>query len=185
MKKQLTKAERDDVLSVLRARFEKNMERHKGVDWKIVESRLDADPAKLWSLAQMEESGGEPDVIGRDKKSGEITFCDCAAESPKARRSLCYDRNAWESRKANKPAGNAIDAAKEMGVDLLTEDEYSQLQKLGNFDEKTSSWIQTPQDVRSLGGALFADHRFGRTFVYHNGAESYYAARGFRGILKV
>ncbi len=169
----------------LRARFDANPQRHRGVTWAQVESRLAANPGALTVLQAMEDSGGEPDVIGVDAASGAILVCDCAAETPAGRRSLCFDRAAWESRKANKPSGSAMEMAATMGVSMLTEDEYRHLQTLGEFDRKTSSWIQTPPDVRALGGALFGDRRFGRVFVYHNGAESYYAARGFRGLLRV
>ncbi|MDX6404475.1 MAG: hypothetical protein QOH70_1930, partial [Blastocatellia bacterium] len=164
---------------------EKNMKRHKGLEWAKVRAKLEANTEKLWSLSEMESTGGEPDVVGHDKKTGEYIFFDCSAESPKGRRSLCYDRQALESRKEHKPANNAIDMASAMGIELLTEEEYRELQKLGNFDTKTSSWITTPSEIRKLGGAIFADYRFGRVFVYHNGAESYYAARAFRGSLRV
>jgi hypothetical protein len=170
-------------VEILAARFAANMGRHKGIAWAEVEKRLRAPAVR--SLQAMEESGGEPDVIGRDRKSGEYLICDCAAESPKGRRSLCYDRKAWDGRKENKPAGNAMDRAAEMGVQILTEEEYRELQELGNFDLKTSSWVRTPDEVRKLGGALFCDRRYGRVFTYHNGAESYYAARGWRGMLRV
>jgi hypothetical protein len=176
--------ERGDLIQTLQARFEKNMQRHPGMKWVAVQGRLERDPNALKSLRAMEESGGEPDVIG-DDKSGHITFCDCSAESPTARRSLCYDREALDARKENKPNGSAVEMAAEMGIALLTEQEYRELQQLGEFDTKTSSWIQTPPDVRSLGGALFCDRRYGKVFVYHNGAQSYYAARGFRGRLRV
>ena len=175
--------ERDTLLKTLQARFEKHMERHKGLTWAKVQARLDADA--LESLLAMEASGGEPDVIGQDKKSGRFLFCDCSAESPAGRRSLCYDRKALDARKQHKPKGNAAERAADMGIELLTEEQYRALQTLGEFDTKTSSWIQTPPDVRALGGALFCDRRFGRVFVYHNGAESYYAARAFRGLLQV
>ncbi|MEP7074446.1 MAG: DUF4256 domain-containing protein [Acidobacteriota bacterium] len=184
-KKKLSVAERDDLLSILKARFEENMARHNGLEWDKVEAKLQERSEKLWSLNEMETSGGEPDVVGFDKKTGEFVFYDCSAETPKGRRSLCYDREALDSRKEHKPKDSAVSAAEAMGVELLTEDEYCELQKLGNFDAKTSSWIRTPPEVRNLGGAIFADYRFGRIFVYHNGAESYYAARGFRGSLKV
>jgi hypothetical protein len=177
--------QREDLLATLKARFDKNTKRHKGVEWSSVQARLKAAPEKLRSLAEMERSGGEPDVVGHDKKTGEITFVDCSAESPADRRSLCYDGEALESRKENKPAGNAIDAAAAMGIDLLTEEQYRDLQKVGAFDLKTSSWIATPPAIRKLGGALFCDRRYDTVFVYHNGAQSYYAARGFRGALKV
>jgi hypothetical protein len=175
----------EELLRTLKARYEKNMNRHEGLEWAEVQAKLEAGTDKLRSLGEMERTGGEPDVVGFDKKSGEYIFYDCSAESPKDRRSLCYDREAWEARKENKPAGNAIDMAAAMGIELLTEEEYRELQKLGNFDAKTSSWIKTPSDVRKLGGALFCDRRYGKVFVYHNGAESYYAARGFRGSLRV
>ena len=184
-KKALSSQSRVELLSELKERFEKNMTRHKGVNWLDVESKLDTAPEKLWSLSEMERTGGEPDVVAFDKKTGEFTFFDCASESPKGRRSICFDRAAWESRKEHKPESDAQTRAKEMGIEILTEDQYQELQKLGEFDLKTSSWIQTPADVRDLGGALFGDRRFGRVFIYHNGAESYYAARGFRGSLKV
>jgi hypothetical protein len=174
-----------DILEILQARFEKNSGRHKGIAWKSVLARLECSAAALKSLGQMEESGGEPDVVGHDKKTGEFIFCDCAAESPLGRRSLCFDREALDARKENKPEGNAVDMAAKFGIELLTEAQYRDLQQLGEFDEKTSSWIATPKDVRALGGALFCDRRYGKVFVYHNGAQSYYAARGFRGILRV
>src|SRR5687768_16343336 len=177
--------QREELLGVLKARFAKNMGRHKGVEWAKVQARLEADPEKLRSLLAMEESGGEPDVVDHNSKTGEYVFYDCSAESPKGRRSLCFDRDAWESRKQHKPENNAVDAAAAMGIELLTEEEYRELQRLGEFDLKTSSWVRTPLDVRNLGGALFCDRRFGRVFTYHNGAESYYAARGFRGSLKI
>jgi hypothetical protein len=173
------------LLKTLKDRFEKHRERHEGVDWRDVQARLEANPEKLRSLGEMERTGGEPDVVGRDEKTGEYIFCDCSAESPKGRRSACYDREAQESRKEFKPANNAIDMAAAMGIELLTEDEYSNLQKLGKFDTKTSSWIRTPPAIRKLGGAIFADRRYDHVFVYHNGAPSYYAARGFRGSLRV
>jgi hypothetical protein len=184
-KKELSAEQRKAVLGALKARFEKNVNRHKGLDWAKVQAKLEANAEKLWSLSEMEQTGGEPDVIGHDKKTGEYIFYDCAAESPKDRRSLCYDREALESRKENKPKGNAVDAAAAMGIELLTEEQYRELQKLGEFDTKTSSWVKTPPKVRELGGALFFDRRFDTVFVYHNGAESYYAARGFRGSLRV
>jgi hypothetical protein len=176
--------EPDDLIGTLQARFEKNMHRHRGIAWATIQAKLERDGNSLRSLRAMEASGGEPDVIG-DNKSGHITFCDCSAESPVGRRSLCYDKEALDSRKKDKPRGSAVEMASEMGIDLLTEEEYRQLQQLGELDTKTSSWIQTPPDVRSLGGALFCDRRYGKVFVYHNGAESYYAARGFRGRLRV
>jgi class 3 adenylate cyclase len=184
-KKELSPEHREELLSELKARFGKNMSRHKGLEWAKVEAKLEANTEKLWSLGEMEKTSGEPDVVGFDKKTGEYIFYDCSAESPKGRRSLCYDRQALESRKEHKPANNAIDMAAAMGIELLTEEEYRELQKLGNFDSKTSSWITTPSEIRKLGGAIFADYRFGRVFVYHNGAESYYAARAFRGSLRV
>ena len=177
--------QREELLQTLKARFEKNSARHKNVDWEKVEAKLKAHPDKLTSLQKMEESGGEPDVIAYDKKKDEYTFVDCAAESPKGRRSVCYDRAALSARKEHKPANNAVDMADAMGIELLTEDEYRELQKLGSFDLKTSSWIQTPAAIRKLGGALFCDRRYDTVFVYHNGAESYYGARGFRGSLRV
>lgn len=183
--KEMTKKQRDELLGTLKARFEKNMNRHKGLEWAKVEAKLQGNPAKLASLAEMEKTGGEPDVVGYDKQTGEYVFYDCAAESPKGRRSLCYDREAWESRKENKPTGNAMETAVSIGVELLTEEQYRQLQKLGEFDLKTSSWVKTPAEIRKLGGALFCDRRYDTVFVYHNGAESYYAARGFRGSLRV
>jgi hypothetical protein len=177
--------EREALLKALKARFEEYKNRHKGVEWTQVTAKLDASAEKLWSLNEMERTGGEPDVIGRDNKTGEYIFCDCSAESPKGRRSLCYDREALDSRKEHKPGGNAIDMAAAMGIELLTEEQYRELQKLANFDTKTSSWVKTPSKIRELGGALFCDRRYDTVFVYHNGAESYYAARGFRGSLKV
>jgi hypothetical protein len=181
----LSKTQREELLRVLKARFEKNMNRHKGIEWANVQTKLEANTQKLWSLHEMERTGGEPDVVGHDKKMGEYIFYDCTAESPKGRRSLCYDREALESRKENKPADNAIDMAAAMGIELLTEQQYRELQKFGDFDTKTSSWVKTPSDIRKLGGALFCDRRYNTVFVYHNGAESYYAARGFRGSLRV
>lgn len=177
--------ERQDLLGTLKARFDKNMQRHKGLAWADVQARLEAKPAALKALAAMEASGGEPDVIGQDKKSGQLTFCDCSPESPAGRRSLCFDRAALDARKENKPKGNAMETAAEIGIEMLDEAEYRALQELGEFDLKTSSWIATPPDIRKLGGALFCDRRYGKVFVYHNGAESYYAARAFRGVLKV
>jgi len=175
----------EELHKELKTRFEKNANRHKGVEWAKVQAKLEADPKKLSSLYEMERTGGEPDVVGFDKATGEYIFYDCSAESPKGRRSLCYDRAAWESRKEHKPENNAVDMAAEMGIELLTEEEYRELQKLGEFDLKTSSWVRTPPEVRKLGGAIFCDLRFGRVFTYHNGAESYYAARGFRSSLRV
>lgn len=183
--KDMKAKQREELLNLLQARFEKNMNRHQGLAWAKVQARLEASPEKLWSLNEMEATGGEPDVVGVDKKSGEFIFYDCSAESPKGRRSLCYDRAALESRKEHKPDNNALDIADAMGIELLSEEQYRDLQKLGNFDLKTSSWVQTPADIRKLGGALFCDCRYGKVFVYHNGAESYYAARGFRGSLIV
>jgi hypothetical protein len=181
----LSKKQREELLRALQARFEKNMNRHKGLAWAQVQAKLEANAEKLWSLHEMERTGGEPDVVGRDNKTGEYIFYDCSAESPNGRRSLCYDREALESRKENKPKGNATDMAAAMGIELLAEDQYRGLQKLGHFDSKTSSWVKTPSDIRKLGGALFCDRRYDTVFVYHNGAESYYAARGFRGSLRV
>src|ERR1700751_225788 len=184
-KKALSPGQRKELLGALKARFEKNMNRHKGLEWAKVQTKLEANAGKLWSLNEMERTGGEPDVVDHDKKTGEYIFCDCSAESPKGRRSLCYDREALDSRKENKPKGSAMDLAAVMGIELLTEEYYRELQKLGNFDTKTSSWVKTPSNVRTLGGALFCDRRFDTVFVYHNGAESYYAARAFRGSLRV
>ncbi|MGO9125134.1 MAG: DUF4256 domain-containing protein [Terriglobales bacterium] len=184
-KKDLTREQREQLLRALKARFEKNMDRHQALEWDKVQARLDANAEKLWSLSEMERTGGDPDVVGNDKKTGEYIFCDCSAESPKDRRSLCYDREALDSRKENKPKGNATDMAAAMGVELLTEEQYRELQQHGEFDTKTSSWVKTPSDIRKLGGALFCDRRFDTVFVYHNGAESYYAARAFRGSLRV
>jgi hypothetical protein len=181
----MTAEQREELLKVLKARFEKNRNRHKGLEWAPVQAKLEAHARKLWSLNEMERTGGEPDVVGQDKKAGEYVFYDCSAESPKGRRSLCYDREALESRKENKPESNAIDMATAIGIELLTEEQYRELQKLGNFDTKTSSWVKTPSNIRKLGGALFCDRRYDTVFVYHNGAESYYAARGFRGSLRV
>src|SRR5271169_1031587 len=181
----LSKKQREELLKALKGRFEKNMNRHQGLDWAKVQARLDANAEKLWSLSEMEQTGGEPDVIDHNKKTGEYIFYDCSAESPKDRRSLCYDPEALDSRKENKPKGSAIDMAAAMGVELLTEEQYRELQKLGNFDTKTSSWVKTPSNVRKLGGALFCDRRFDTVFTYHNGAESYYAGRAFRGSLRV
>jgi hypothetical protein len=186
MKKELSPKQREELLNTLKARFEKNMNRHKGLEWAKVQAKLEARTGgELWSLNEMERTGGEPDVVGHDKKTGEYIFYDCSAESPKGRRSVCYDREALESRKEHKPKNNAIDMAAAMGIELLSEEQYRELQKLGNFDTKTSSWVQTPSDIRKLGGALFCDRRYNHVFVYHNGAESYYAARGFRGSLTV
>lgn len=184
-KKELPPEQREQLLSVLRARFEKNMNRHPGLAWADVQARLEAHPDKLWSLSEMEQTGGEPDVVGRDNETSEYIFFDCSAESPKDRRSLCYDRAALESRKEHKPLNSVIDMAAAMGIDLLTEDQYRELQQLGDFDLKTDSWVKTPSDIRQLGGALFCHRRYGHVFVFHNGAPSYYAGRGFRGSLKV
>jgi hypothetical protein len=184
-KKKLSSEQRKGLLDLLKSRFEKNMNRHKGIEWGKVQSKLEAKDDKLWSLNEMEETGGEPDVIDYDKKTGEYIFYDCSAESPKGRRSLCYDREGLDSRKEHKPENSAMNMAASMGIELLTEEQYRNLQKLGKFDAKTSSWIKTPSEIRKLGGALFADFRYGQVFVYHNGAPSYYAVRGFRGSLKV
>jgi len=184
-KKMLSPQQRADLLKTLKMRFEKNMNRHKGFQWDEIQKRLEGNAAKLWSLNAMEDTGGEPDVVGRDKKTGEYIFYDCSVETPKGRRSICYDHEALAARKEHKPADSAVNMAEEMGIEILTEDEYRALQKLGKFDAKTSSWIKTPPDIRKLGGALFCDYRYATVFVYHNGAESYYAARGFRGSLKV
>ena len=182
---ELSSKQRGELIKTLKARFEKNLNRHNGLEWANIESKLESNTKKLWSLNEMERTGGEPDVVGHDKKTGEYIFYDCSAESPNGRRSLCYDREALESRKENKPKNNAIDMAASMGIELLTEEQYREMQKLGNFDTKTSSWVKTPSDIRKLGGAIFCDRRYDTVFVYHNGAESYYAARGFRGSLKV
>ena len=184
-KNELPIKQREGLLRVLKDRFEKNMNRHKGLNWDKIQAKLEASPEKQWSLNEMERTGGEPDVVGQDKRTGEYIFCDCSLESPKGRRSVCYDHEAQESRKEFKPKNNAVDMAVAIGIELLTEDEYRELQKIGNFDTKTSSWVKTPSDVRKLGGALFADRRYGNVFVYHNGAPSYYAARGFRGSLRL
>lgn len=183
--KELSKDQKEELLKTLKARFEENMNRHQDLEWDHVQAKIEANPEKLWSLHEMEETGGEPDVVDYDKKTDEYIFYDCSTESPKGRRSVCYDLEALESRKKNKPANNAIDMATEIGIELLTEEQYRQLQKLGNFDTKTSSWVQTPNTIRKLGGALFCDRRYDTVFLYHNGAESYYAARGFRGSLRV
>lgn len=184
-KKQLSGTQQKELLNTLRSRFEKNMERHKGIDWSKVQARLEAEPGKLWVLGEMEATGGEPDIAGYDKKTGEYIFFDCSPESPKGRRSLCYDRKALDSRKENKPANSAVDMAAEMGIEILTEEQYRELQTFREFDTKTSSWIQTTEKIRSLDGALFMDRRYDTVFLYHNGASSYYAARGFRGSLRV
>jgi hypothetical protein len=183
-KKKLSSEQRENLLKTLKLRFEKNMNRHKGLEWAKVQAKLQANPEKLWSLSKMEETGGEPDVVSLDKKTGEYIFYDCSAESPK-RRSVCYDHEALESRKEHKPENSAVEMASDMGIELLTEEQYRELQKLGNFDTKTSSWVKTPTEIRKLGGAIFCDRRYNTIFMYHNGAESYYAARGFRGMLKV
>ena len=184
-KKELSPEQREELLRALKARFENNMNRHKSLEWAAVQAKLEVTMDKLWSLNEMERTGGEPDVVGHDKKTGEYIFYDCSAESPKGRRSVCYDREGQEARKEHKPENNAMDMAAAMGIELLTEEQYRELQKLGNFDTKTSSWVKTPSDIRNLGGALFVDRRYNNVFVYHNGADSYYAARGFRGSLRV
>ncbi|MFD2573265.1 DUF4256 domain-containing protein [Spirosoma soli] len=183
--KQLSPEQRDELLNVLKARFEKNRNRHQGLDWADVQAKLETNPEKLWSLDDMETTGGEPDVVGYNSTTGEYIFYDCSAESPKGRRSVCYDRAAWESRKEHKPENTAMDMATEMGIEMLTEEQYRELQQLGKFDTKTSSWVKTPVEIRKLGGALFCDRRYDTVFVYHNGAESYYSGRGFRGSLRV
>ncbi len=185
MKKELSPTRREELLTVLKARFEKNVSRHKGLEWARVQARLEANPERLWSLNEMDITGGEPDVVGHVKKTGEYVFYDCSPESPKGRYSLCYDREALDSRKEHKPKNSAMDLAAAMGIELLTEEEYHELQELGDFDTKSSSWLKTPADIRKLGGAIFGDRRFGRVFIYHNGAESYYSGRGFRGCLRV
>ena len=184
-KKQLSSGDRKELILILRQRFEKNMSRHKGLEWSKVEPRLESNSGKLWSLNEMEKTGGEPDVVGYDKSTGEYIFFDCSAESPKGRRSICYDHEALEARKEHKPENSAIQMAEDMGIDILTEEQYFELQKLGGFDAKTSSWLKTPPDVRRLGGAIAGDFRYGRVFIGHNGAESYYGARGFRGSLRI
>lgn len=184
-KKKLSAEERDTLFDTLQKRFEKNAKRHKGISWEKVQARLEDKSNKLWSLNEMEKTGGEPDVIGHDKKTGEYIFCDCSADTPKGRRSICYDHQALESRKEHKPENSAVQFAADMGIELLDEEQYRELQKLGPFDTKSSSWISTPAPIRKLGGALFGDYRYGTVFIYHNGAESYYAVRGFRGMLKV
>lgn len=184
-KKELSGKQRDELLKALKARFEKNMNRHKGLDWAKVQARLESNPEKLWSLNEMEKTGGEPDVVGHDQKTGEYVFFDCSAETPKGRVSVCYDREGWESRKEHRPKNTAMDMATTMDIDLLTEEQYLELQKFGDFDTKTSSWVKTPSDIRKLGGALYCDRRYSRIFTGHNGAQSYYAARGFRGWLRV
>jgi hypothetical protein len=184
-KMELSPEQREELLRALKDRFEKNMNRHKGLEWAKVQAKLEANPEKLWSLNEMERTGGEPDVIGYDKETGEDVFYDCSAESPKGRRNVCYDREALESRKEFKPKDSAMDMAAAIGIEILTEEQYQELQKLGNFDTKTSSWLKTPSEIRKLGGAIFADRRYDHVFVYHNGAESYYGARAFRGSLRV
>ena len=184
-KKELSPKQREELLTTLKARFEKNMNRHQGLEWTKVRARLEANAEKLWSLNEMERTGGEPDIVCQDKNTGEYAFYDCSPESPKGRTSLCYDREALDSRKEHKPKSSAMDMAAAMGAELLTEEQYQELQKLGAFDMKSSSWLKTPDDIRKLGGAIFGDRRFGRVFVYHNGAESYYSGRGFRGWLRV
>jgi hypothetical protein len=184
-KNKLSPVQREELLKVLKARFEKNMNRHKDLEWANVQAKLEANPEKLWSLNEMERTGGEPDVVGSDKKTGETIFYDCSAETPKDRRNICYDREALDARKEFKPKNSAMDMATAMGIEILTEDQYRELQKLGNFDTKTSSWLVTPAEIRKLGGAIFADRRYNHVFVYHNGADSYYGGRGFRGLLRV
>jgi hypothetical protein len=184
-KKELSAKQTDELLNILKIRFEKNIERHKNIQWKKIEAKLQANKSKLWSLNEMEKTGGEPDVIGQDPKTGDFIFFDCSPESPKGRRSLCYDRQALEARKNHKPRNNAIDMAIDIGIEILTEEEYRYLQKLGEFDLKTSSWVRTPTEIRKLGGAIFCDRRYNTVFTYHNGAESYYAGRGFRGSLRI
>jgi hypothetical protein len=184
-KKELSPEQREELLRALKARFEKNMNRHKGLEWAKVQAKLEANIEKLWSLSEMERTGGEPDVVGHDKKTDEYIFFDCSQESPKGRTNVCYDREALDSRKEHKPMNSAMDMAAAMGIELLTEEQYQDLQKLGDFDTKSSSWLRAPADIRKLGGAIFGDRRFGRVFVYHNGAQSYYSGRAFRGSLKV
>jgi hypothetical protein len=184
-KKELPPKQREELLNTLKARFEKNTNRHNGIEWAKVQIKLQANTEKLWSLNEMETTGGEPDVVGHDKKTGEYIFYDCSAESPKGRRSICYDHEVLEARKENKPENSAVEMAADMGIELLTEEQYRELQKMGNFDMKTSSWVKTPAAIRKLGGAIFCDRRYNTVFVYHNGAESYYAARGFRGSLRI
>lgn len=183
--RELSSKQRETLLSTLRTRFERHMNRHEGLDWAGIQARLEADPLKLWSLNEMERTGGEPDVVGFENQTAGYLFCDCSSESPKGRRSLCYDRAALESRKKHRPENSAVDMADAMGVELLTEGQYREMQKFGEFDLKTSSWVKTPTDIRELGGAIFCDRRYNTVFTYHNGAEAYYAARGFRGLLKV
>lgn len=183
--RELSQEQRESLIGALKVRFEKNMNRHKDLKWNDVQARLESNPSKLWSLNEMERTGGEPDVVGYDKETGEYIFIDCSAESPKGRRSICYDHEALESRKEHKPENSAVGMAADMGIELLTEQQYRELQKLGSFDMKTSSWVKTPENIRKLGGAIFCDRRYDTVFVYHNGAESYYSARGFRGLLRV
>lgn len=183
--KELLPEQHDEIVKILKVRFEKNMNRHKGMDWSKLETKLESNPHKLWSLHEMEKTGGEPDVVGYDQKTDEYIFYDCSPESPKGRRNLCYDREALDSRKEHKPENSALDMAAEMGIEILSEEEYRELQKLGEFDLKTSSWVKTPSDIRKLDGAIFADRRYDTVFVYHNGASSYYGVRGFRGSLKI
>jgi uncharacterized protein DUF4256 len=185
LKKEISPEQREELLRVLKTRFEENMNRHNGLEWIKAQAKLEANTEKLWSLNEMERTGGEPDVVGHDKKTGEYIFYDCSAESPKGRRNVCYDREGQEARKAFKPKYNAVDMAAALGIELLTEEQYRELQKLGNFDTKTSSWVKTPSDIRKLGGALFADRRYGNVFMYHNSAPSYYSVRAFRGSLRV
>lgn len=184
-RKELSQEQREELLRILKARFESNMARHEGVDWNQVQARLEANPRKLWSLHEMERTGGEPDVVGFDAQTGEFLFVDCSAESPAGRRSVCYDHEALEARKKHKPENSAVGMATDMGIELLDEAQYRELQRLGPFDQKTSSWLKTPPEIRRLGGAIFGDYRYGHVFVYHNGADSYYGARGFRGLLRV
>lgn len=184
-KEDLSPDQSEELLGVLKARFEKNKKRHQGLEWAEIQEKLESNPQKLWSLDEMERTGGEPDVVGKDSKSGKFIFMDCSPESPTGRRSVCYDREGWESRKEFRPENTAIDMADSIGIELLTEEEYRELQKLGPFDTKTSSWLKTPSEIRKLGGAIFGDFRYGKVFVYHNGAQSYFGARGFRGVLKV
>ncbi|HAH25692.1 MAG TPA: DUF4256 domain-containing protein [Prolixibacteraceae bacterium] len=184
-KKELSPEQREEIISVLKSRFEKNMNRHQGLEWAKIKAKLEANPNKLWSINEMESTGGEPDVVGFDNKTGEYIFYDCSAESPKGRRSFCYDREALDARKENKPGNSAMDMAADMGIEILTEEQYRELQQLGSFDLKTSSWVKTPTEIRKRGGAIFCDRRYDHVFVYHNGADSYYAVRGFRGLLRV
>jgi hypothetical protein len=184
-KNELSVTQRDSLIKILQARFEKNMSRHKGLEWPAIQKKLSANPSKLWSLNEMESTGGEPDVIGHDKKTSEYIFCDCSAETPAGRRSICYDKEALDARKEFKPANNAMGMAAEMGIEMLDEQQYRDLQKIGKFDQKTSSWLLTPNNIRKLGGGIFADYRYGTVFIYHNGVQSYYAGRGFRGLLRI